>query len=601
MNPLREAFLLPCLFLTVGLLAGLRIGPQVRLEPPPLVTLVLAMLLIGALVRSGTVRPDRLMNQHRTPLENLSGLVVLLTLFAASAQIFNLVTPSDGLLHILVSVFFFVQLLTTLTAVRDRLSMLRSLAVLLGCAFVLRFIALESLYAPGRGLMKRVMTAIMEGITLGALDYSPVGTLTGYVAFLALALYLLGLVLIGSQTQTSDRSNLPAIREQSGSLVASVLIVFALAGCSNGSAERVVRANDNTHAVVSAEARERALASAMVWRLPEVPIPEATLGDSPSRNRTPGSDPVSCRFVPQEVGGTTPKFYCELPDGEVVKVKYGRNNPELAAEVAATRLLSALGFGADTMVRVSAVQCYGCPAFPFQALRCHSRTELTNLCLVGSGNYERAVFFEPAVIERRVEGTRIESFKNQGWAWYELDRIDPASGGSPRAHVDGLRLMAAVLAHWDNKSENQRLICTRSPEACASSPAPSLALMQDLGATFGPTKLDLMNWRRVKVWQDPRACRVSMKQLPYQGATFPDVHISEEGRRFLLTLLEQLSPSQVRELFTGSGITAFDGVAGEARDPEAWNAVFFDKVRQVRDAGPCPNEASLQRSRTAWQ
>jgi hypothetical protein len=92
-----------------------------------------------------------------------------------------------------------------------------------------------------------------------------------------------------------------------------------------------------------------------------------------------------------------------------------------------------------------------------------------------------------------------------------------------------------------------------------------------------------------------------MKQLPYQGATFPDVHISEEGRRFLLTLLEQLSPSQVRELFTGSGITAFDGVAGEARDPEAWNAVFFDKVRQVRDAGPCPNEASLQRSRTAWQ
>ena len=110
--------------------------------------------------------------------------MLLLAVLAASAQVFNLLTPDTGLLHVLVSVFFLVQLLTTLTAVRDRVSMLRSLAVLLGCAFVLRFIALESLYSPGRGVIKRVMTALMEGITLGALDYVPTGSATGYVAFL---------------------------------------------------------------------------------------------------------------------------------------------------------------------------------------------------------------------------------------------------------------------------------------------------------------------------------------------------------------------------------------------------------------------------------
>jgi hypothetical protein len=211
MTPLRESLVLPCLFLTTGLLGGLRIGSDVRLQPPPLVALVLAMLLLTALVRSGACNPDRLMNQQRTPLENLSGLVVLLTLFAASAQIFNLVIPDTGLLHLLVSVFFFVQLLTTLTAVRDRLSMLRSLVVLFGCAFVLRFVALESLYSPGRGLMKRVMTAIMEGITLGALDYAPVGTATGYTAFLALALYVIGLVLVGSR-EASDATGLAVAR-----------------------------------------------------------------------------------------------------------------------------------------------------------------------------------------------------------------------------------------------------------------------------------------------------------------------------------------------------------------------------------------------------
>ena len=196
MTPLREALVLPCLFLTVALLGGLRLGADVRLVPPPLITLVLAVLLVGSLVRSGVVAPERLLGQRRTGLENACGGAVLLALAAASAQVFNLLTPDTGLLHVLVGVFFLVQLLTTLTAVRDRTAMLRSLAVLLGCAFFLRFIALESLYAPGRGVLKRVMTALMEGITLGALDYAPNGTATGYVAFLALSLYLVGLVLL---------------------------------------------------------------------------------------------------------------------------------------------------------------------------------------------------------------------------------------------------------------------------------------------------------------------------------------------------------------------------------------------------------------------
>ena len=208
MSPLREAFVLPCLFLTVALLGGLRLGADVRLVPPPLMALVLAVLLLGSLVRAGVFAHERLLGPRRTGIENACGSVVLLALFAASAQVFNLLTPDSGLLHVLVGVFFLVQLLTTLTAVHDRMGMLRSLSVLLGSAFLLRFIALESLYAPGRGLIKRVMTALMEGITLGALDYAPTGPATGYVAFLALTLYLIGLVLMptGRDAPTSASS-----------------------------------------------------------------------------------------------------------------------------------------------------------------------------------------------------------------------------------------------------------------------------------------------------------------------------------------------------------------------------------------------------------
>src|SRR5687767_12297459 len=53
-----------------------------------------------------------------------------------------------------------------------------------------------------------------------------------------------------------------------------------------------------------------------------------------------------CRFLAETPTGTSAKFDCVLESGEVVKVKYGRN-PEVAAEVAATRLLATLGYPAD--------------------------------------------------------------------------------------------------------------------------------------------------------------------------------------------------------------------------------------------------------------
>ena len=120
MTPLREAFGLPALFLTTALLAGLRMGETVRLVPPPLLSLVLALLLVGALMRAGALLPHVFLGGHRTLAENLSGIVVLLTLFVASAQSFTLVTPDAGLLHVLFGTFFFIQLLTTLAAVDDQ-------------------------------------------------------------------------------------------------------------------------------------------------------------------------------------------------------------------------------------------------------------------------------------------------------------------------------------------------------------------------------------------------------------------------------------------------------------------------------------------------
>jgi hypothetical protein len=54
-------------------------------------------------------------------------------------------------------------------------------------------------------------------------------------------------------------------------------------------------------------------------------------------------------FPDKPLTGMTPKFKCDLGKGDEVKVKCGEKNGEVYAEVAASRLLWALGFQADVM------------------------------------------------------------------------------------------------------------------------------------------------------------------------------------------------------------------------------------------------------------
>jgi hypothetical protein len=285
---------------------------------------------------------------------------------------------------------------------------------------------------------------------------------------------------------------------------------------------------------------------------------------------------TTCRYKPDEVSGTTPKFDCELPSGEKIKVKYGWTQ-EIPSETAASRLMHALGFGADRVSRVETVRCYGCPIQPF-----HTRALIEMLHLQDwfdkRVNYSSHRDFTKVSVERNLDGEAIEVGDERGWAFYELDKIDPSRGGATRAEVDALRLMATFLHHWDNKSSNQRLICVNAKTADCTHP---LAMIQDVGSEFGPKKAVLDKWRGQPVWSDPGKCVVSMKHMPYDGGTFKDATISEEGRRLLADRLRQFSASQIDALFTAAGF----------EDVPAWTATFQDRVRQIAERQACPTTA----------
>jgi hypothetical protein len=336
------------------------------------------------------------------------------------------------------------------------------------------------------------------------------------------------------------------------------------------------------------ELRDDALRRAQVWRASDVAAFDFG-SNPPDPSEALSGDVVSCRFLSDAVGGTTPKFNCVLPDGEVVKVKYGRN-AEIPAEAAATRLLTGLGFGADRIYVLPRLECYGCPPLPFHISRVFGfvRAERAPGLL---GPDTRVAEYDGVAIERRMDGRPIEVDDKSGWAWFELDPRHE-SGGAAKAEVDALRLMASFLVHWDNKSDNQRLSCLDhvggSDEPC---PHP-FAIIQDLGASFGPHKVDLEGWRGTPVWSDRATCRVSMRHLPFLGATFPDTVIGEGGRKLLGDLLSAMTESQIESLFRGAGFRDFEQGRwfGPSADERAWVAAFQDKIRQVVEGGPCPGD-----------
>ena len=344
---------------------------------------------------------------------------------------------------------------------------------------------------------------------------------------------------------------------------AVVLAVVLAAGCAAKAAVPNV-SRDERRAVIS---------RARVWQPTTVAAMNLRTGPTGAGAFAPGAV-VECRYVDEEMDGHTPKFTCVLPGGDKVKVKYGRDNGEVFAEVAATRLLWALGFGADRMYPVR-VRCHGCPAddeTPTRTAPAPIRT------------------YDYAVIERKMAGYELAGPEGEGWTWSELDVIDPTRGASI-AERDALKLLAAVLQHTDSKREQQRLICldARPPAACRR----PFMLINDLGKTFGkanafnrdrPGSVNFEAWSREPVWTAAPDCHANLERS-FTGS-LENPAISEAGRRFLADRLGQLTDRQLRDLFTAARFP--ERIIGEpdedpAPDVRAWVQAFKDKMKQITD------------------
>jgi hypothetical protein len=196
----RIYLFVPFLFLTVALLGGLRIGAETGefvFVRPALFCLIAAAMLLVLFFRAGLLKLVGWFSDDFTTLRNISNGAVLLSLFAASVQIFNSLIPEIGLPFWIVGFCFFWTLWNNLFSEFDTRRLMRSLGALFGLAFVVKYLILLNLSAPVGESWWQAITQNpgREGLTW-LFSLPRYATATGYIQFFALAFYLFGLFLL---------------------------------------------------------------------------------------------------------------------------------------------------------------------------------------------------------------------------------------------------------------------------------------------------------------------------------------------------------------------------------------------------------------------
>jgi len=324
----------------------------------------------------------------------------------------------------------------------------------------------------------------------------------------------------------------------------------------------------DSHWTVTKEERLALIRRAQVWRPTDVAKMDLRIGPDGIGAFQP-NELVTCDYTPRALRGSSRKFYCALPDGEIVKVRYGAHNREVQGSVLATRLLWALGFLADRVYPVR-VTCRGCSADPW-------KDQAT-----GKATHE----FDPAVIERNPHGQEAwEGDVEADWSWSDLDSVDTNLGGAPEEQRDALKLLAAFMQHTDTKSKQQRLLCVSPDNPALGTCDQPFLFLHDVGLTFGRANafnrasvgsVNLEEWTKTPIWKDRVTCIAHLSKS--NTGTLGNPRISEAGRQFLANLLVQLTDQQVRDLFEVAQVARRHGGASVGDWVAAFNLKRDDIV-----------------------
>lgn len=285
-----------------------------------------------------------------------------------------------------------------------------------------------------------------------------------------------------------------------------------------------------------------------------------------------------------------------------VKVKYlkpahpnhDKRYNEVFTEIAAGRILWALGFPADGMYPVAAADCVGCTADPFG----------DNLKDNTASLHATPVEFKIATVERQLPWDDIDPENDETWSW-----ADAASFYSTGAYTreqkvayDAYRLALGLFNYHNAIDIQNRVACAEwvdedaEPKVCRK----PMIFVQDLGSSFGKAKSFIFgtnprgsfsDWQSQTVFSKPDTCEL-------RASLDGDKQVLKESQDLMVKRLQSLDRERVKAIFKVARFGIMDQKqlqrlrdSGVADVPEAalneWTDVFMSRIAEIGAARNC--------------
>ena len=275
---------------------------------------------------------------------------------------------------------------------------------------------------------------------------------------------------------------------------------------------------------------------------------------------------------------------------------YPGNEPrdnEVFTEVAASRILWALGFPSDHMYSARAANCIGCGSDPFKNNLKENRASI----------HDRPTAFNIVAIERLLPMEPIDPEDDETWAW--ADAVALYGNGWTREQkvaFDAYRLALGMLTYHNGLDSQNRLACAEwkpgadHPRVCTH----PVILVQDLGSTFGKpgsfggnSRGDFGDWQGQRVFANAERCEL---KYPLKG----DRTVLKEAQDLLVKRLANLDRDKVKAIFAASRFQMVDkrqlerlrhgnGANSEDAALNEWTDAFMSRAAEIRAARNCRN------------
>jgi len=253
-------------------------------------------------------------------------------------------------------------------------------------------------------------------------------------------------------------------------------------------------------------------------------------------------------FLEEKTSGTQPKVVVSDINGVTWDVKFG---PEAHAEVAASRLVHALGYFTEEHYLVSAGRIEGVTDLDRARRHIHH-----------SGAFSNARF------SRR--GPDIVA-TDEEWTFRE----NPFVG---QKELSGLLILMTMLNNWDIRGEaNNDVVRATLPDGRQE----RRHFVGDLGATFGRMGGRMSGhskWNLEDYESEGFIEKVEngVMHLDYDGIDSRMDRVPVEHARWFASLVSQLTNDQVRR--------AFEAAGASAAEVDGFSKRFMEKVRQLEEA-----------------